>query len=169
MKKLSLLKFFSLTATALLTVGAGFCLSGCEEQVDETAEYTVTYLGIEGASNENIATYTAADGVIILNAPSKEWYDFKGWYKSEDAEEQITQIEAKTDKDITLYARWEPSAYQAEYYANGTLVHTQTFTYLQQTWIDPSVPEINGYSGVWEEYTVRPGNFVVLAEYSLRE
>ncbi|MBR5309665.1 MAG: InlB B-repeat-containing protein, partial [Oscillospiraceae bacterium] len=46
--------------------------------------YTITYNGIEGATNDNPDTYSVKTGSITLNAPIKEGFTFEGWYLAED-------------------------------------------------------------------------------------
>jgi len=42
--------------------------------------YTITYVDVEGAVNNNPTSYTINDEDISLEAPTKEGYTFGGWY-----------------------------------------------------------------------------------------
>ncbi len=101
--------FFVVFATLIML--AGLTLVGCnnEEQPtpvapDAPTEYTVTYVGVENATNPNTAkTYTAESGEIALLDPVKEGYPFDGWtYNGE----KVTKIDSKWGQDVTLVANW---------------------------------------------------------------
>ena len=73
----------------------------------ELVSYTITYVNVDGATNENPADYNVKTGTITLKAPTKDKYDFKGWYKTEDfTGEAVTEITQGTTGNITLYAKW---------------------------------------------------------------
>lgn len=90
-------------------------------------EYTITY-ELNGGTNsdQNPATYKITDDPITFKEPTKEGYDFKGWYKDETLTEQKTIIspgpgEEYDHENITVYAKWEEVAesditYQIQYY-----------------------------------------------------
>lgn len=73
-------------------------------------EYAITYE--LNASNDNVEnlnpeSYTIETETITLQNPTRNGYDFVGWYTDEDYTSQITQIEKGSTGDITLYAKWE--------------------------------------------------------------
>jgi uncharacterized repeat protein (TIGR02543 family) len=84
-------------------------------------EYTITYNNIEGATNENPVTYTVESGDITLSAPTKNGYDFVGWYgNGEFNGDAITGIAKGTTGDTTLFAKWsDPVKYEITYELNG--------------------------------------------------
>ena len=43
---------------------------------------------------------------ITLKAPTKDKYDFKGWYKDGEFTDEITEITQGSTGNITLYAKW---------------------------------------------------------------
>lgn len=71
-------------------------------------EYAIDYVLDGGVNAEsNPATYTA-DDEITLAAPTKENYEFKGWYATADfAGEAVTTISGATKAEVVLYAKWE--------------------------------------------------------------
>ena len=71
--------------------------------------YTITY-ELTGGTNapENPASYNVETGTITLKNPTKDKYDFKGWYRTEDfTGEALTEITQGSTGNITLYAKWE--------------------------------------------------------------
>jgi len=103
-RKIKHLCFFVLLA---LTMLVGAMLVGCnKEEPKPTAstEYTVTFAGVENATNPNtVTTYTAESGEITLLAPEKDGYPFEGWtYNGK----KVTKIDSKWGQDITLVANW---------------------------------------------------------------
>ena len=73
----------------------------------ELVSYTITY-ELDGGTNapENPAGYNVETGTITLKAPTKDKYDFKGWYKDGEFTTQVTEITQDTTGNITLYAKW---------------------------------------------------------------
>ena len=78
--------------------------------------YTITY-ALDGGTNasENPASYNVETGTITLKAPTKDKYDFKGWYKDGEFTTQVTEIPQGSTGNITLYAKWEPVSYTITY------------------------------------------------------
>ena len=68
--------------------------------------YTITYVNVEGATNENPASYNEETETITLKDPVKTGYTFAGWYKDAKFTTQVTEIIQGTTGDITLYAKW---------------------------------------------------------------
>ena len=95
----------------------------------EAKTYNVTYtLGgnaTDPATNHssNPSTYTATDGDIALGTPTREHYNFLGWYTvggnkvEKIGYERILNI---TAADIKLEARWQAKTYNISYELGGT-------------------------------------------------
>ena len=81
--------------------------------------YTITY-ALDGGTNapENPVSYNVETETITLKAPTKDKYDFKGWYKDGGFTDEITEIPQGSTGDITLYAKWLES-YTITYELNG--------------------------------------------------
>ncbi|MBE5864790.1 MAG: hypothetical protein E7292_01085 [Lachnospiraceae bacterium] len=73
--------------------------------------YTITYV-LDGGENhpDNPTNYTYFDAFKFQN-PTREGYDFKGWYEDKEWTKGIKEIKEGTWGDKTLYARWEPKQY----------------------------------------------------------
>ena len=101
-----------------------FMLVSCGGEDDTTtteppADYSITY-ELNGGTNsaENPSGYSEGD-TVVLSAPVKENYFFKGWYTDSSFTNQITEIKDKAE-NITLYAKWVPIAsYDITYELNG--------------------------------------------------
>ncbi|MBQ9519883.1 MAG: InlB B-repeat-containing protein [Acholeplasmatales bacterium] len=83
-------------------------------------EYQITYV-LDGGTNDtdNVSTLTYYDS-LELKAPSKTYYEFKGWYQTYSAgvySNQITDIENIT-ANMTIYAKWELEEYTITYNYN---------------------------------------------------
>ena len=83
-------------------------------------DYTITY-ELNGGTNapENPAGYNVESETITLKAPTKDKYDFKGWYKDGEFTTQVTEITQGTTGNITLYAKWELESYTITYELYG--------------------------------------------------
>ena len=67
-------------------------------------EHTITYAGVEGATNPNTVTkYNKNDAEIELLAPTKNNYTFVNWTYNGTA---VTKINPLWDQSITLVANW---------------------------------------------------------------
>ena len=86
----------------------------------EPVNYTITY-ELEGGTNapENPASYNVESETITLEAPTKDKYDFKGWYKDAEFTTQVTEIPQGSTGNITLYAKWELVSYAITYELDG--------------------------------------------------
>ena len=72
-------------------------------------EYPISYDLDEGENHEeNPETYTMDDGVVELQDPVREGYQFDGWYLDADYTQQLNAIsEALASEDLTCYAKWK--------------------------------------------------------------
>ena len=68
--------------------------------------YTITYLNIEGATNENPAGYNVETETITLHDPVKDNSSFVGWYTEAEFTNKVTEIPQGSTGNITLYAKW---------------------------------------------------------------
>lgn len=75
--------------------------------------YSITYVD-GGDTNENPATYAYGTTTTLLT-PSKDGYNFIGWYTDDIFSEEITYISSTTTGDIVLYAKWEAIQYTISY------------------------------------------------------
>ena len=117
-------------------------------------QYAIVYDLDKGTNNENNpSTYTAESQEIILQAPTRDDYDFAGWcvYDSdtnagancaENDREMTVTIPTGSTGGIWLYATWTPKPYTITYNSNGgslsgngitqdannTNLYTQTYT-----------------------------------------
>ena len=83
-------------------------------------DYTITYVNVDGATNENPASYNVETKTITLKDPAKPGYTFEGWYMAEDfTGNAVTEIVQGTTGNITLYAKWELVSYTITYELNG--------------------------------------------------
>jgi len=72
----------------------------------EEIVYTITYNNLEGATNDNPATFTQFDLPITLAAPgTRASYEFIGWYTDRELTTAVTVIDTIGDKIV--YAKWE--------------------------------------------------------------
>lgn len=97
-------------------------------QFTETANsYQITYHGVDGATNNNPATYTYGVG-LTLNTLSKTGYTFDGWYDAKTGGNKVESISTTQTGDVNLYARWTPKTYTVTLDANGGDVTPDSMT-----------------------------------------
>ncbi|MBO6133673.1 MAG: InlB B-repeat-containing protein [Lachnospiraceae bacterium] len=80
--------------------------------------YTVTYMdGGLTVSSENIPS---ENGISKLYSPTKEGYNFLGWYDSTDpTKAYVTSIPGTTARNVVLVAEWEQISYSVIYHLSG--------------------------------------------------
>lgn len=78
-------------------------------------QYTITYIGVQGATNINPNTYKS-DAALQIAAPSKPYYDFVGW--SVNGQSKIVsnfEIAKNSCENFELTAHWRLSTYKIAY------------------------------------------------------
>lgn len=81
-------------------------------QWKENPSYSINYNLNEGTNPKDARTSYKQDETVVLPVPTREFYDFAGWYLTQDfSDEAITGWNAgeKTDA-VTLYAKWAVKA-----------------------------------------------------------
>lgn len=112
--------------------------------------YTITYKGVEGATNDNPDSYSVKTGNITLKAPVKEGFTFEGWYLTEDfSGEQINTIAKDRAEDLVLYAKWNENSYTVIFHSNNGTGETTTqevFAYTEEKALDANIFVREGYN-----------------------
>ena len=120
---------------AALTLSTGFFACGGEGGKIES--YTITYVNVEGATNENPAGYNVETETITLKDPAKAGYTFEGWYKDGEFTTQVTEITQGTTGNITLYAKWEQIPFTTVKVEGGSCTLNGKEVTLSSFWISP--------------------------------
>ena len=70
-------------------------------------QFAVTY-HLDGGVNAtaNPAAYTAGTAVTLAD-PTKEGYEFQGWYADSKFEKRVTEVAADSTGDVELWAKWK--------------------------------------------------------------
>lgn len=81
-------------------------------QWKENPSYSINYNLNEGTNPEDARTSYKQDETVVLPVPTREFYDFAGWYLTQDfSDEAITGWNAGERTDaVTLYAKWAVKA-----------------------------------------------------------
>ena len=147
----------------------------------EIIDYTITYENVDGATNNNPATYTVLTEGVTLQDPTKAGYTFEGWFTDSEFETAFTGITEGSTGNITVYAEWEIIDYTITYNLNGGTNHVSnptTYTvltegvtlqdptkagYTFEGWFTDSEFE-TAFTGITEGST---GNITVYAEWEI--
>lgn len=99
--------------------------SGSTEDKDvyvkwDLIHYTISY-DLDNSTNNpsNPSTYNIEDFTITLLDPSKNYYDFQGWYTEDTFENEITEIISGSYGNISIYADFDPHEYTVSYVLDG--------------------------------------------------
>lgn len=157
---------FNGTALTILTAGTTGNKTFYAKFVS-TSTFNLTYVLNGGTNNAgNPATYSGADLPLTLLAPTKNGYNFVGWYDNVAfTGTAITSLAVGTTGNISLYAKWQAKEYSIGYVLNGGLwtfssrnalkdAFLQDFyNYIQPTedltTFKHGVGKTSGYDGTW--------------------
>lgn len=94
--------------------------------------YSIALEGIDGAdntiNNDIPVTYNVESETIILKAPNKDGYTFKGWYTDAKLKKAVsynkttgeyTAVKTGSTGDKIIYAKWVANKYTIKFEANG--------------------------------------------------
>ena len=98
--------------------------SALAESADHTlyAHWTVTHtLTLRDAANSSVSTRTVAEGSAYgsLPLPTRTGYTFAGWWTGTVSGSQVSAATTMGDRDVTIYARWTPTALTITFDVNG--------------------------------------------------
>lgn len=83
-------------------------------------EYTISYYGIDHATNSNLNSYNVETPTFTLEEPTKLGYSFLGWYTSDEYDQIAdTTIEVGSVGNLSFYAKWELTGYTIDYVLYG--------------------------------------------------
>ncbi len=105
-KKMKIVNIFVFAFLLSLTIliSCGCTKKSPQKPTQDTATYSITYAGLEGAINPNSTTeYTSNSGKIALQDPERDGYPFEGWTLNG---ENVTEIDGDWGQDVTLVANW---------------------------------------------------------------
>jgi len=68
-------------------------------------------------------------------------------------------------KNINVNAVYTPTVYNLNFIANGSIIHSTTYSITDKQHTVPNVPELDGYNGAWEKYALTGGDIDVFAIY----
>ena len=82
-------------------------------------DYEISYV-LNGGDNSsrNPAYYTVYDE-IVFSRPTREGYEFEGWYSDSGFKNRVIWIEEGSTGDLVLYAKWRKLPSTITYYLNG--------------------------------------------------
>ena len=88
--------------------------------------YTITYNGLEGATNSNPTSYNVETATIVLADPgTRDGYVFAGW--KDESDNTITQIAKGSTGNRTLTATWNVKSSNIELCEDCNNAHYNTF------------------------------------------
>ena len=126
----------------------------------EWQPYTLTFDGNGGSVSETSRSLAANQEVGTLPVPTRDYYQFAGWYTEAEGGTEITE-NTTIDQDTTVYAHWilnEASDWVKESeLPEGTLVVDEKWTYDLTTTTTASTNALEGYelydsTWVWGDY-----------------
>jgi len=94
-------------------------------------QYTITFES-NGGTQVNSITESFKETITAPNNPSKEGYDFNGWYT--DITMEIEYVFSNVSaENITLYAKWNSVLYDIFYETYGGVIESNPSTYTIET------------------------------------
>lgn len=105
----------------------------------------------EMSSPTETVRFTSALAVDLPRSGNKRGYKFLGWcYKEDGSDTPISTIPVGIEKDIDLYAKWEPIQYilSYEYLYNGSVPSDAPKSYTIEQTVTLPIPTRSGYTFV---------------------
>lgn len=105
----------------------------------------------EMSSPTETVRFTSTLAVDLPRSGNKRGYKFLGWcYKEDGSDTPISTIPAGIEKDIDLYAKWEPIQYvlSYEYLYNGSVPSDAPTSYTIEQTVTLPIPTRSGYTFV---------------------
>lgn len=115
-------KRLSVILAAVLLLVLSFTFVACGEQ---SSKYTITFDSMGGSE---VAAITAAAGeqVTAPAAPTKDGYEFLGWYESADGGATLSETEFTIgympSKNVTVYAKWAELSVENKTYKQSEFI-----------------------------------------------
>ena len=141
-------------------------------------EYEIIYNLNGGTNNNNPASYTIKEGVT-LEAPSKDYYEFDGWYDNAAFEgDAVTVIPADRTGNREFWAKWTPKEYTITYDYNYEGQTSESDSYTIESGVTLKNPTRKGYifcgwygnEACTEAFEIgAPQNITVLAKWTPEE
>ncbi len=128
------------------------------EDEPKAETYTITYVLNGGINNsENPSSYVQGNALTFKD-PTREGYEFDGWYLNEDFTKKINALTTRSNGDKTLYAKWNKietpeeettpaeEVYTITYVLNGGVNNSENpATYVKGTAVEFKCPTRDGY------------------------
>ena len=111
--------------------------------------YNITYhLGGGENAESNPQTFSEKILPLTLAAPTREGFTFAGWYQNPAySGNQVTKIDVGTEKNVSLWAKWDAIEYSVSYVLNGGVNNNENVT--KYTILDTPVKI---YNPIYEGY-----------------
>lgn len=114
--------------------------------------FNITYILDDGVNNPSNPEYVDYETKYELKDPTKDGYDFMGWYTDENYTNQITAIPYNTTNDLTLYAKWKSHTYTITLDATGGKLTTYTIQIDYGSKVELPTPTRKGYNFICWTY-----------------
>lgn len=112
--------------------------------VAEAQKFIVNFYANEGTPVSAI-TAEAGQSITELPTPTREGYQFDGWYTAKDGGDRITQIDS-ISADMTLYAHWTATTYTVDFDSQGGDKVDSITANIGETITELPTPERKGYT-----------------------
>lgn len=128
--------------------------------------YKATFLDINGKVYKEL-TFTVEDSelYVVPEVPAVAGFRNSKWYVKLDSGDVLLSEYTLGTSNITVYAKYEITKFNATFVADGKTVGVFTFFYGDKYINEPEVPEKYGYIGKWEEYSLTANDIVINAIY----
>ena len=114
----------------------------------EINSYTITFETNGGVAIPAI-TADFGEAIDVPETPYKAGNTFLGWFEDASFEVPFTATTMPAG-DLTVYASWDPEIYDVVFMVDGEVYATRQVEHGEPVANVPTVPEMEGYSGVWD-------------------
>ena len=105
-----------------------------------TSSFIISYHNVEEEVENFKTSYKLGDPTYLLEEPTKEGYNFDGWYTDEALSTKIEKITVGSQGNFNLYAKWNIKTYTVTFLNDDdSLIDTQVVNHGSSA-IEPSSP-----------------------------
>ena len=132
-------------------------------------DFTATFEPVDGYFDGCTIDFKLGDTELtnVPAVPKKDGFKDEAWYVKTDSGDVLLSEYTLGASDITVYAKYTPITYTAQFVVGSEIVDTVTFDLLNGLSRDPiAVPTKTGYTAAWATYELKAENITVLAVYT---
>ncbi len=135
------------------------------EQAGDISDVAIN-ISAEGNGTVSESMVVTSGDYVTISATPNDGNMFAGWYNGETLVSSEATYSFVAKENVNLVAKFEINKYIAKLMVDGKLYKEIQYNEGQKSISLPPVPEKDGYTGVWESYSLTNGGTTINAIYT---